>query len=115
MSRRAVESFRQRQDVAPILPAIVDRLHDRLHDVHAKATSATLLDRQVEFWDGCIPRVIRPGVVFDLNRQHVGMVECEADVDLVPLCVTGLLIAVRDDVDDDLVEHQPQSQDIIRR
>ena len=70
--------------------------------MNAEPADRPLLERQVEIGRRRLQRVERLAVVLDPDRQH-GVVERQRHVELM---LGGVVVAVRDDVRHELVQHE---------
>src|SRR5437762_3490272 len=96
-----------------VFTPVIDRVHDRLDDVNTQAAATALLNRQVESGGRSISWIVLSRIVDHADRQDLAIVELEMDMDVVVVGLSGILVAVGDDVDDDLVEHKTDSHRVV--
>jgi hypothetical protein len=80
--------------------------------VHAQPAGRPLLERQIESRRRCLARIVGARAIAQLNRQQVA-VQRQADVNVMAIAIAHVLVAVTDDVDDHLVEHELNIRDVV--
>src|SRR5436190_6768401 len=105
----AAHAFPHRQHVPTRVPAVIHLVGNRSRDVDAEPADWPFFNRKIEIRPRYVQRIEWPAVVLDADRQDA-ILQRQGHQNLMFALV---VVAVRDDVDHDLVEQQVDAVDVV--